>query len=150
MLVTAAYKNRRRRKRLRQRAESRNAEATGETSPRPTRRVFGAWRPQCGELDRHDLVLVRKACRGDWDVPESVRRAIVGQVCELIGSSRIWLCLSAIKTAVAMERQNQRHEHAAISRLRATPEGRRKLASEIAVIVQGRRTGASGREIGNQ
>jgi hypothetical protein len=150
MLVTAAYKNRRRRKRLRRRAESRTAEATGDTSHRPTRRVFGAWRPQCGQLDRHDLVLVRKACRGDWDVPESVRRAIIGQVCELIGSSRIWLCLSAFQTVIAIERQNQRREHAAITRLRATPEGRRRLESEIAAIVQGRRTGASVWEIGNQ
>jgi hypothetical protein len=94
--------------------------------------------------------LVREACRGDWDVPESVRRAIIGQVCELIGSSGVCLCLSGIQTVVEMERQNQRHEHAAINRLRATPEGRRKLASEIAAIVQGRKTGASGREIGSK
>jgi hypothetical protein len=134
-MMTAAFQNRRRRKRLRCRAKSRTAEATGETSPRPARRVFGAWRPQYGHLDRHDLVLVRKACRGDWDVPKSVRRAITSQVFELsIGSPSIWLRLSACQTFIEMDRQNQRQEEAAIDRLLATPEGRRIAVAEIAAI----------------
>ena len=137
-MLTAAFQNRRRRKRLRQRAQSRTAEATGETSPRPARRVFGAWRPQCGQLDRHDLILIRKACRGDWDPPQSVRRAITSQVFDLVDSPNVWLALNAVQTVIAMESQNQRHEHAAIRRLMKTPDGRRIVIAEITAIEQRR------------
>jgi hypothetical protein len=124
-MITAAYQNRRRRKRLRQRAKARLTEATADkndcTPRRPAQGDWGAgsdwgpglpevWERAASRLSRADLALIRFACLHGWNPSQAVRTAIARTVVKqaLRDPQRARTTTAAAATLIAMMAANQR------------------------------------------
>jgi hypothetical protein len=123
MLVTAAYKNRRRRKRLRHRAKlaADGGDRLETSHPHPMRGDWGKFRA----LTRGDLSLIRGGLRRGWPRSNRRRLRLKREILKLaIHSVSADMRIAASRTFGAMDEQAQRREAAVIDRLQSTPEGR--------------------------
>ncbi len=66
----------------------------------------------CAFLTRSDIVLIGRAVRGGWPVPERKCQEIVEQLFATLESDDDRLALSVAWVVLAMEEQNQRAQHA--------------------------------------
>lgn len=66
----------------------------------------GDTREPCAPLTRSDCLLIGRAIRGGWDVPEAKRREIVQQTLAALNSDDERLSISAAQLVIAMEGAN--------------------------------------------
>ncbi len=93
--------SRKKRKRDRRRAEA--------TAAVPV--LKGDWGAE-SKRPRGDMLLIRKAIRGGWDVPQAVRDAIVDDVIPAaLESIRPRLTLSAVRAVIEMVEADRRGSH---------------------------------------
>ncbi len=55
---------------------------------------------------KSDLVMLRRAIREGWLVPDSVRRAIIDELTAEISTSDVWRFLAVSKVFLAMRQAN--------------------------------------------
>ncbi len=67
----------------------------------------GDYGANCAPLTRADCILIGKAVREDWDVPEAKRDEIAGQMLAALDSGDNRLALSVVRLTLAMEARNQ-------------------------------------------
>ena len=70
------------------------------------------YRATCALLTRSDVVLIGRAVRGGWPIPDEKRTAIVEQLMATLQSDDDRLAISVARVVLAMEEQNQRAQHA--------------------------------------
>ena len=75
----------------------------------PKPRGYGAI---CALLTRSDDVLIGRAVRGRWPIPDEKREAIVEQLMATLQSDDDRLAITVARVVLAMEERNQRAQHA--------------------------------------
>lgn len=68
--------------------------------------TLGDYGANCAPLTRSDCVLIGKAVRGNWDVPEQKRAEIIQQISETLNSDDHRLTLAVVRLVIRMEAAN--------------------------------------------
>ena len=90
------------------RAERRYRRKRAKAAGVSPRRRPGAWGK--GSVSRSDLVLLRRAIRENWDIPEATRLQILQSLCGIMGGDGELMVGSVLLTVIRMEEQNQNRE----------------------------------------
>jgi hypothetical protein len=130
-METAAFKNRRRRKRLR--ASARRAADGGDRLQETpaSQRARGAW-GAVSTLTRSDLVSIRAAARRGWHPSKRVCRRLVHLIVRQ-GLDADWdrMTIAACATLIEMTAQDQRRERQLLEELRANSTLLSALLSDV-------------------
>jgi hypothetical protein len=129
MTLTAAFTNRRRRKRLRDRARRAASGGDLRIGPQTGRSQGGVWGQ--GPLGRQDLILVRAALRRGWCPNKRARRRLMRLIIRQgLDSDSSRMVIAAVSTIVATSQQDQDREGQVLEAMRRRPETFRAMLAD--------------------